>query len=217
MSKKSITFEDLNMVAEFINSLDEIEDKIEIPDGEVEGEGLIIFATAIVEAGQDIPEEVEAPDEIIDLYDALVDQYDQKSGVFEGSKKEKKKEKAKEVTPVKKEENNKKGKVIPMKKEETKKEEKKKVEPKKEEKKVETKKAAPKKEEKKRGPIKAVGIVAFIKAALEKGPVTKDKIWQGLVKKFPEREAEGMKKTVNVQIYRLGAIKKDNGYILNSK
>jgi hypothetical protein len=145
MGKNSITFEDLGVVAGFINSLDEVEDKIEIPDNEVEGEDLIVFASAIIDAGQNIPEEIEVPNEIIDLYDVLVDQYDQKSGVFERPKKEK----VNEVTQVKND-NNKKRRELPMEKKKAPKVKVKKETPKKTEKvevKVEIKKETPKKEQ----------------------------------------------------------------------
>lgn len=56
------------------------------------------------------------------------------------------------------------------------------------------------------------GIIATIKEILAKGPITKDKILEKLVSKFPDRPEAGMKGTVNVQISRLKATKSDKGY-----
>jgi hypothetical protein len=60
--------------------------------------------------------------------------------------------------------------------------------------------AAKPKKEKKTGPAKP-GVIATIVSLIEKeGPISKEVILSNLEKAFPERDAEGMKKTINVQI-----------------
>ena len=67
-------------------------------------------------------------------------------------------------------------------------------------------------------------IVECLKKATEKHPITKAKILEALVSKFPDREEESMAKTVNVQLsYHLKTYKglsvqrNDNGYWLDSE
>lgn len=60
------------------------------------------------------------------------------------------------------------------------------------------KKGATKK--KKAAGSKGVGVQATIVAMLLKGPVSKDTIHKALVKKFPDRNADSMKNTINSQV-----------------
>lgn len=62
---------------------------------------------------------------------------------------------------------------------------------------VEEKKAkAPKKEKVAKGP----GVIATIAELIKAKPMTKEQIVAALAKKFPDRDAESMAKTVNVQL-----------------
>ncbi len=56
---------------------------------------------------------------------------------------------------------------------------------------------------------KKPGVIAEILARLRKGPATKEQILEHLVKAFPDREAESMKGTINVQVP--GRISREQG------
>lgn len=58
-----------------------------------------------------------------------------------------------------------------------------------------------------KGPGVIGSIVEFLSAASEDKPITKKQIVEKLAKRFPDREAEAMAKTVNIQIP--GRLKKD--------
>lgn len=59
----------------------------------------------------------------------------------------------------------------------------------------------PEKKEKKTREKKGEGVIATIISLIKtKGPITKEKISKELEKKFPERNAEGMKKTLHIQL-----------------
>lgn len=66
----------------------------------------------------------------------------------------------------------------------------------------------------KRGGLQKIGIIASIIESIREGWKTKDEILAVLIKKFPDRKAEGMKSTISIQLgpTRLGAkynLKKD--------
>ena len=70
-----------------------------------------------------------------------------------------------------------------------------------------TEKSAKEKAEKKEKPakkekeVKGPGVIKTIVSTIkEHGPITKEQILEKLVKAFPERDAEAMKKTINVQV-----------------
>lgn len=66
--------------------------------------------------------------------------------------------------------------------------------------KTETKKAAKKKASKRDG-VKKVGVIASILEIIKNhGPITKPNIVKRLGKKFPDREPDGMTRTVNIQV-----------------
>lgn len=70
-----------------------------------------------------------------------------------------------------------------------------------EKKKEKRKTEEPEKKEKKTREKKGEGVVATIISLIKtKGPITKEKISKELEKKFPERNAEGMKKTLHIQL-----------------
>ena len=111
---------------------------------------------------------------------------------------------------------------LPEEKEEKKKEEKKKEGKKKKEKqdseKTEKKEKTEKEEKKQKGKGVIYTIISLIKT---KGPITKEKIAKELEKKFPDRNADGMKKTLQIQLSgRLAKEKKlkientEKGYII---
>ena len=67
-----------------------------------------------------------------------------------------------------------------------------------------------KKETKKGKKIEKVGIIKTIVSLLQRQPISKEDILSNLVTSFPDRNADGMKATINIQInYRL---KKEKGF-----
>jgi len=76
-------------------------------------------------------------------------------------------------------------------------------------------KAVEKEPESKPATIKKVGIIATIIESIKNNPLTKTEILEILVRKFPDRKADGMKATVSIQLgpTRLGSkyiLKKDD-------
>ena len=78
------------------------------------------------------------------------------------------------------------------------------------------------KDGKKKGPPKSAGgdgkpgiiasIVEFLQDATEEKPISKKKILEKLVKRFPDREADSMARTINVQVPN--RIKNDKGLVV---
>lgn len=67
--------------------------------------------------------------------------------------------------------------------------------------KVGKEKAAKEKAEKNEKEVKGPGVIKTIVSIIkDHGPITKEQILEKLVKAFPERDAEAMKKTINVQV-----------------
>lgn len=75
----------------------------------------------------------------------------------------------------------------------------------------------PKKEKKEKRPGVIATIAEVLEGASEEKPVTKDDILKVLVKKFPDREADSMKKTINVQVPTQLRNKKDINVQKNEK
>lgn len=79
-----------------------------------------------------------------------------------------------------------------------------------EEKEEGTKKKGPQKAGGEKGPGVIGTIIELLQKADENKPVSKDQILKELSKRFPDRDADGMKKTINIQLPT--RIRKDKGF-----
>lgn len=66
--------------------------------------------------------------------------------------------------------------------------------------KKERKTEEPEKKEKKEKGERKEGVISTIISLIKKGPITKEKILKELERKFPERNVDGMKKTLHIQL-----------------